>query len=60
MEDQSYIAFNMLENKQSSPDIISGGEHIVMQLDGVKDISVQKIERQIEQLGVKFNPNAIK
>ena len=49
----NYIAFDMLENKEAPPaigdfnpiaDIIQSGEKILMQLDGQKDVSVQKIE----------------
>ena len=48
LESANYIAFHMLECKQSKPDIISSGEKIVMQLDGIKDVSAAKIERQID------------
>jgi hypothetical protein len=32
----------------------------LIQLDGQKDVSVQKLEEMISQMNVEFDPNAIK
>ena len=40
--------------------MINQAEKILIQLDGQKDVSVEKLDHLIGQLNVEFNPNAVK
>lgn len=56
-EDPSFINYAMLEVKDvdGDPDIIFVGEHVVNELEKLKDISALRVEDQIQQLDLKFD-----
>ena len=45
----------MLEIKDGDPDIIFIGEHVVNELEKLKDVSALRVEDQIKQLDLKFD-----
>lgn len=45
----------MLEVKDGDPDIIFVGEHVVNELEKLKDVSALRVEDQIQQLDLKFD-----
>jgi len=45
----------MLEVKDGDPDIIFIGEHVVNELEKLKDVSAIRVEDQIMQLDLKFD-----
>ena len=54
-EDPSFINYDMLEIKDGDPDIIFIGEHVVNELEKLKDVSAIRVEDQIVQLNLKFD-----
>lgn len=47
----------MLEIKDGDTDIIILGEHVVNELEKLKDVSALRVEDQIKQLDLKFDTN---
>lgn len=43
-EDPSFINYTMLEVKDGDPDIIFVGEHVVNELEKLKDVSALRVE----------------
>lgn len=61
MEKTNFINYDLLEikNANSGPDIINYGENLVSELDKHRDISMARVENQIEQLSLTFDQNIV-
>jgi hypothetical protein len=46
-EDAHFINYDMLEVKTGDPDLILVGEHVVNELEKLKDVSYDRVESQI-------------